>query len=148
MKRRTLDIIFATGGLLLAAVLVALGAAEGIAIEAHELTRKTRQGLDAIGDEVRAGNRRTTQVAEAARRAVDVARNEITVLNAATIEQTRQMENTIKRINDLQSTIASSVPLARTFDCALALVGFTTISSPLLVFPTTMPSYTSAEGAM
>jgi hypothetical protein len=37
-----------------------------ISQEAHELTRKTRHGLDAIGDEVRAGNKRTTQVAEAA----------------------------------------------------------------------------------
>ncbi|HEX7558262.1 MAG TPA: hypothetical protein VF386_03650, partial [Usitatibacter sp.] len=69
--------------------------------EAHELTRKTRQGLDAIGDEVRQGNKRTTQVAEAARRAVEVARGEIDKLNAATIDQTRQIEITLKRINDL-----------------------------------------------
>jgi methyl-accepting chemotaxis protein len=80
-----------------------------ISAEAHELTRRTRQGLDAIGDEVRAGNKRTTQVAEAARRAVDVARNEIAVLNAATIEQTKQMEGTIKRINDLSVEIQKDI---------------------------------------
>ena len=80
-----------------------------ISAEAHELTRKTRQGLDAIGDEVRAGNKRTTQVAEAARRAVDVARTEIATLNAATIEQTRQMEGTIKRINDLSVEIQKDI---------------------------------------
>jgi len=80
-----------------------------ISQEAHELTRKTRHGLDAIGDEVRAGNKRTTQVAEAARRAVDVARNEIAVLNSATIEQTRQMEITIKRINDLSVEIQKDI---------------------------------------
>jgi methyl-accepting chemotaxis protein len=80
-----------------------------ISAQAHELTRKTRQGLDAIGDEVRAGNRRTTQVAEAARRAVDVARTEIATLNAATIEQTRQMEGTIKRINDLSVEIQKDI---------------------------------------
>jgi hypothetical protein len=80
-----------------------------ISAEAHELTRKTRQGLDAIGDEVRAGNRRTTQVAEAARRAVDVARTEIATLNAATIEQTRQMEGTIQRINDLSVEIQKDI---------------------------------------
>jgi methyl-accepting chemotaxis protein len=80
-----------------------------ISAEAHELTRKTRHGLDAIGDEVRAGNKRTTQVAEAARRAVEVARNEITTLNAATIDQTRQMEVTIKRINDLSVEIQKDI---------------------------------------
>jgi methyl-accepting chemotaxis protein len=80
-----------------------------ISAEAHELTRRTRQGLDAIGDEVRAGNRRTTQVAEAARRAVDVARSEIATLNAATIEQTQQMEGTIKRINDLSVEIQKDI---------------------------------------
>jgi methyl-accepting chemotaxis protein len=80
-----------------------------ISAEAHELTRKTRQGLDAIGDEVRAGNKRTTQVAEAARRAVEVARNEITTLNSATIEQTRQMEVTIKKINDLSVEIQQDI---------------------------------------
>src|SRR6185436_20361350 len=80
-----------------------------ISAEAHELTRKTRQGLDSIGDEVRAGNKRTTQVAEAARRAVEVARNEITTLNAATIEQTQQMEGTIKRINDLSVEIQTDI---------------------------------------
>ncbi len=80
-----------------------------ISQEAHELTRKTRHGLDAIGDEVRAGNRRTTQVAEAARRAVEVARSEITTLNAATIEQTRQMEKTIERINDLSVEIQQDI---------------------------------------
>lgn len=80
-----------------------------ISAEAHELTRKTRQGLDAIGDEVRAGNKRTTQVAEATRRAVEVARSEIATLNAATIEQTRQMEQTIKRINDLSVEIQNDI---------------------------------------
>ena len=80
-----------------------------ISAEAHELTRRTRQGLDAIGDEVRAGNKRTTQVAEAARRAVDVARSEIATLNAATIEQTRQMEGTINRINDLSVEIQKDI---------------------------------------
>lgn len=80
-----------------------------ISEKAHELTRKTRQGLDAIGDEVRTGNKRTTQVAEAARRAVDVARSEITTLNAATIEQTRQIEKTLKRINDLSGEIREDI---------------------------------------
>ena len=77
--------------------------------EAHELTRKTRQGLDAIGDEVRAGNRRTTQVAEAARRAVETARAEIDTLNEATIEQTRQIEKALKRINDLSVEIQKDI---------------------------------------
>jgi methyl-accepting chemotaxis protein len=77
--------------------------------EAHELTRKTRQGLDAIGDEVRQGNKRTTQVAEAARRAVEVARGEIDKLNAATIDQTRQIEITLKRINDLSMEIQKDI---------------------------------------
>ena len=80
-----------------------------ISEKAHELTRKTRQGLDAIGDEVRTGNRRTTQVAEAARRAVEVARSEITTLNSATIEQTRQIEETLKRINDLSGEIRQDI---------------------------------------
>ncbi|HEX4780938.1 MAG TPA: hypothetical protein VH301_09310, partial [Usitatibacter sp.] len=77
--------------------------------EAHELTRKTRQGLDAIGDEVRTGNKRTTQVAEAARRAVDVARKEIDTLNEATIEQTRQIEKALQRINDLSVEIQKDI---------------------------------------
>ena len=77
--------------------------------EAHELTRKTRQGLDAIGDEVRQGNKRTTQVAEAARRAVEVARKEIDTLNAATIEQTRQIEITLQRINELSVEIQKDI---------------------------------------
>ena len=81
----------------------------GISGEAHELTRKTRQGLDAIGDEVRQGNKRTTQVAEAARRAVEVARGEIDKLNAATIDQTRQIEITLKRINDLSMEIQKDI---------------------------------------
>ena len=81
----------------------------GIAAEAHELTRKTRSGLDAIGDEVRQGNRRTTQVAQAARRAVEVARAEITTLNAATIDQTRQIEVTLTRINDLSIEIQKDI---------------------------------------
>jgi len=80
-----------------------------ISAQAHELTRKTRHGLDSIGDEVRAGNKRTTQVAEAARRAVDVARTEIATLSAATIEQTRQMEGTIKRINELSVEIQKDI---------------------------------------
>ena len=80
-----------------------------ISAEAHELTRKTRHGLDAIGDEVRQGNRRTTQVAEAARRAVGVARSEIATLNAATIEQTRQIEMTLTRINDLSVEIQKDI---------------------------------------
>lgn len=80
-----------------------------ISAEAHELTRRMRQGLDAIGDEVRQGNRRTTQVAEAARRAVEVARNEIGTLNAATIEQTRQIEITLKRINDISMDIQKDI---------------------------------------
>ncbi|HTS84903.1 MAG TPA: hypothetical protein VMG61_07340 [Usitatibacter sp.] len=77
--------------------------------EAHELTRKTRQGLDAIGDEVRQGNKRTMQVADAARRAVEVARSEINTLNEATIEQTRQIEATLKRINDLSVEIQKDI---------------------------------------
>jgi hypothetical protein len=81
----------------------------GISAEAHELTRKTRQGLDGIGEEVRQGNKRTTQVAEAARRAVETARSEITTLNAATIEQTRQIEHTLKRINDLSVEIQTDI---------------------------------------
>ena len=81
----------------------------GISEKAHELTRKTRQGLDAIGDEVRTGNKRTAQVAEAARRAVEVARSEIATLNAATIEQTRQVEDTVRRINDLSVEIQKDI---------------------------------------
>jgi len=77
--------------------------------EAHELTRKTRQGLDAIGDEVRQGNKRTMQVADAARRAVEVARTEIGTLNEATIAQTRQIEITLKRINDLSVEIQKDI---------------------------------------
>jgi len=77
--------------------------------EAHELTRKTRAGLDAIGDEVRQGNKKTAQVAEAARRAVEVARKEIDTLNAATIEQTRQIEITLQRINDLSVEIQKDI---------------------------------------
>jgi methyl-accepting chemotaxis protein len=80
-----------------------------ISAHAHELTRKTRQGLEAIGDEVRQGNKRTTQVAETARRAVEVARSEIDTLNAATIEQTRQIEGTLQRINDLSVEIQADI---------------------------------------
>jgi methyl-accepting chemotaxis protein len=80
-----------------------------ISEKAHELTRKTRQGLDGIGDEVRTGNKRTTQVAEAARRAVEVATSEIATLNAATIEQTRQIESTLNRINDLSVEIQKDI---------------------------------------
>jgi methyl-accepting chemotaxis protein len=81
----------------------------GISAHAHELTRKTRHGLEAIGDEVRQGNRRTTQVAEAARRAVEVARSEISTLNAATIEQTKQIEGTLTRINVLSVEIQKDI---------------------------------------
>ena len=77
--------------------------------EAHELTRKTRQGLDAIGDEVRTGNKRTTQVAEAARRAVELARKEIDTLNEATIEQTQSIEKALKHINDLSMDIQKEI---------------------------------------
>jgi len=80
-----------------------------ISAEAHELTRKTRSGLDAIGDEVRQGNKKTTQVAEAARRAVELARAEITTLNAATIEQTEQIEATLKHINGLSVEIQEDI---------------------------------------
>ncbi len=80
-----------------------------ISAEAHELTRKTRQGLDGIGDEVRQGNKRTTQVAEAARRAVEVARTEIGTLNAATIAQTRQIEMTLQRVNELSMEIQKDI---------------------------------------
>lgn len=80
-----------------------------ISEKAHELTRKTRTGLDAIGDEVRTGNKRTTQVAEAARRAVEVATTEIATLNSATIEQTRQIESTLNRINDLSVEIQKDI---------------------------------------
>jgi len=80
-----------------------------ISAEAHELTRKTRAGLDAIGDEVRQGNKRTTQVAEAARRAVEIARTEIGTLNEATIEQTRQIEATLTHVNDLSVEIQKDI---------------------------------------
>lgn len=80
-----------------------------ISAEAHELTRKTRAGLDAIGDEVRQGNKRTMQVAEAARRAVEVARSEIGTLNAATIDQTDQIESALNRINDLSMDIQKDI---------------------------------------
>jgi methyl-accepting chemotaxis protein len=80
-----------------------------ISEKAHELTRKTRQGLDGIGNEVRTGNKRTTQVAEAARRAVEVATREIATLNAATIAQTRQIEQTLNRINDLSVEIQKDI---------------------------------------
>ena len=80
-----------------------------ISAEAHELTRRTRQGLDAIGDEVRQGNKRTTLVAQAARQAVEVARGEIGKLNAATIEQTRHVETTLERINELSVEIQQDI---------------------------------------
>jgi chromosome segregation ATPase len=80
-----------------------------ISAEAHELTRKTRTGLDAIGEEVRQGNKRTMQVAEAARRAVDTARSEISTLNAATIAQTHQIEDTLKHVNDLSVEIRKDI---------------------------------------
>jgi methyl-accepting chemotaxis protein len=80
-----------------------------ISSEAHELTRKTRQGLDAIGDEVRQGNKRTTQVADAARRAVEAARGEIDTLNAAAIEKTQQIETTLTRVNELSVEIQKDI---------------------------------------
>ena len=80
-----------------------------ISAEAHELTRKTRSGLDAIGEEVRQGNKRTMQVADAARRAADTARQEITTLNAATIAQTGQIEGTLKHVNDLSVEIQKDI---------------------------------------
>lgn len=93
-----------------------------ISAQAHELTRKTRQGLEAIGDEVRQGNRRTTQVADAARRAVELARSEIGTLNAATIEQTRQIEATLQRINGL------SVEIQRDIDHIIVAMQFQDIT--------------------
>jgi len=80
-----------------------------ISAHAHELTRKTRHGLEAIGDEVREGNKRTMQVAETARRAVDVARTEISALKAATIEQTSKVEVTLQHINDLSVEIQAEI---------------------------------------
>jgi methyl-accepting chemotaxis protein len=80
-----------------------------ISTEAHELTRKTRSGLDAIGDDVRQGNKRTSQVADAARRAVEVAHAEIGTLNGATIEQTRQIEMTLQHINALSVDIQKDI---------------------------------------
>lgn len=80
-----------------------------ISAHAHELTRKTRHGLEAIGNEVREGNKRTTQVAETARRAVEVARAEIGSLKGATIEQTRKVEATLQHINDLSVEIQSEI---------------------------------------
>ncbi|QJR15042.1 methyl-accepting chemotaxis protein [Usitatibacter palustris] len=81
----------------------------GISAQAHELTRKARQGLEAIGDEVRQGNRRTTQVADAARRAVDTARSEVSALSSSTIEQTNQIETTLTRINVLSVEIQKDI---------------------------------------
>lgn len=80
-----------------------------ISSEAHELTRKTRTGLDAIGDDVRQGNKRTSQVADAAKRAVELAHAEIGTLNAATIEQTRQIEITLQKINGLSVDIQKDI---------------------------------------
>lgn len=81
----------------------------GISAHAHELTRKTRHGLEAIGNEVREGSKRTNQVAETARRAVEVARAEIGTLKGATIEQTRKVEVTLQHINDLSVEIQSEI---------------------------------------
>jgi hypothetical protein len=80
-----------------------------ISAHAHELTRKTRHGLESIGNEVREGNKRTTQVAETARRAVEVARAEIGTLKGATIEQTRKVEVTLQHINDLSVQIQAEI---------------------------------------
>ena len=80
-----------------------------ISSEAHELTRKTRSGLDAISDDVRQGNKRTSQVADAAKRAVELAHAEIGTLNGATIEQTHQIEMTLQRINALSVDIQKDI---------------------------------------
>lgn len=80
-----------------------------ISAHAHELTRKTRQGLESIGNEVREGNKRTTLVAETARKAVEVARAEIGTLKAATIEQTGKVEATLQHINDLSVEIQAEI---------------------------------------
>lgn len=80
-----------------------------ISAQAHDLTRRTRHNLDAIGDEVRQGNKRTAQVAEGARRAVETARVELRTLKGATIEQTRQIEETLKRVNDLSVEIQRDI---------------------------------------
>ena len=80
-----------------------------ISSEAHELTRKTRSGLDAISDDVRQGNKRTSQVADAAKRAVELAHAEIGTLNGATIEQTRQIEMALQRINALSVDIQKDI---------------------------------------
>jgi len=80
-----------------------------ISSEAHELTRKTRSGLDAISDDVRQGNKRTSQVADAARRAVELAHAEIGTLNGATIEQTRQIEIALQHINALSVDIQKDI---------------------------------------
>ena len=80
-----------------------------ISSEAHELTRKTRSGLDAISDDVRQGNKRTSQVADAAKRAVELASTEISTLNSATIEQTRQIEIALQRINALSVDIQKDI---------------------------------------
>jgi len=80
-----------------------------ISSEAHELTRKTRSGLDAISDDVRQGNKRTSQVADAARRAVELAHTEIGTLNGATIEQTRQIEIALQHINALSVDIQKDI---------------------------------------
>ncbi|HEX3061468.1 MAG TPA: hypothetical protein VHP55_02310, partial [Usitatibacter sp.] len=53
--------------------------------------------------------KRTTQVAEAARRAVETARAEIDTLNEATIEQTREIEKALKRVNDLSVEIQKDI---------------------------------------
>ena len=70
----------------------------GISAEAHELTRKTRQGLDAIGDEVRQGNKRTTQAAEAARNAVEIQKDINQIIVAMQFQDiTRQMLERVQK---------------------------------------------------
>jgi hypothetical protein len=48
-------------------------------------------------------------VADAAKRAVELAHAEIGTLNAATIEQTHQIELTLKKINDLSVDIQTDI---------------------------------------
>jgi len=58
---------------------------------------------------VRQGNKRTNQAADAARRAVGLARAEINTLNAATTEQTRQIQMALQRINALSAEIQADI---------------------------------------
>jgi hypothetical protein len=58
---------------------------------------------------VRQGNKRTTQVAEARAARWTPRASRSIPLNAATIEQTRQIEETLKRINDLSVEIQKDI---------------------------------------